>query len=115
MDACSVVLCNNFIRSHFETLFFINFPNNNISLRAKWWKICGRNDAFDPLSKICSIHFNANDFIIREQTRGGQRYRQTVLAYPGVIPTLYLQPHEYTKFIRKRKRNITTDDNSEYN
>lgn len=97
------MLCNENARNQFNKLFFINFPLEDLRLCEKWWKICGRNDKFDPQMKICSIHFNESDFTFTFERRNGQLYRQTILKI-YTVPTLYLHASEYTKFIRKRKR-----------
>jgi hypothetical protein len=103
---CAVVLCNQNARNQFDTLFFINFPKDNKTLCETWWKICGRKDKFDPLLKICSIHFDPEDFTSITIRREGQLFRQTILKNNYIVPTLYLLSHEYTKFSRKRKRSV---------
>ncbi|XP_008185298.1 uncharacterized protein LOC100167907 isoform X2 [Acyrthosiphon pisum] len=103
---CAVVLCNRNARDQFDTLFFINFPKDNKALCETWWKICGRKDKFDPLLKICSIHFDPEDFTSITIRRDGQLFRQTILKNNNIVPTLYLLSHEYTKFVRKRKRSV---------
>ncbi|XP_060880446.1 uncharacterized protein LOC132952235 isoform X2 [Metopolophium dirhodum] len=103
---CAVVLCNQNARDQFDTLFFINFPKDNKALCETWWKICGRKDKFDPLLKICSIHFDPEDFTSITIRRDGQLFRQTILNNNNIVPTLYLLSHEYTKFARKRKRSV---------
>jgi len=100
------VLCNQNARDQFDTLFFINFPKDNKALCETWWKICGRKDKFDPLFKICSIHFDPEDFTSITIRRDGQLFRQTILNNNNIVPTLYLLSHEYTKFARKRKRSV---------
>lgn len=75
--------------------------------------MCGRKDKFDPLLKICSIHFNPDDFTSITIRRGGQLFRQTILKNNNIVPTLYLQPHEFTQFARKRKRSVN-DSYSKY-
>ncbi|XP_060840629.1 uncharacterized protein LOC132921565 isoform X2 [Rhopalosiphum padi] len=103
---CAVVLCNQNARNQFDRLFFINFPIDNKALCETWWKICGRKDKFDPLSKICSIHFDPDDFTSITIRREGQLFRQTIMKNNNTVPTLYLQSHEYLKFTRKRKRSV---------
>lgn len=56
------------------------------------------------MSKICSIHFKADDFISIMERRDGKLYKQTILKNNYIVPTLYLQSYEYTKFTRKRKK-----------
>jgi len=108
------MLCNENARNQFDTLFFINFPINNKTLCDIWWKHCGRTDTFDPLLKICSIHFDTNDFTTVTERRDGQLYRQTILKNNNIVPTLYLLPHEYIKFTRKRKKSIN-NANGQFN
>lgn len=79
-----------------------------------WWSICGRKEElFDPLIKICSIHFEPGDLEVINVKREGKLIRQTILRDTDVIPTLYLKPEEYKKFERKRKRSMD-DSYSEY-
>lgn len=59
---------------------------------------------FNPMSKICSIHFKADDFTSNVERRDGKLYRQTILKNNYIVPTLYLQSYEYLKFTRKRKK-----------
>lgn len=99
------MLCNENARKQFDRLFYLDFPKNNPVLSDTWWKICGRNDTFDPSSKICSIHFDVNDFDTITERRDGTLYRQTIFKNSNPLPTLYLLPHEYIKFTRKRKKN----------
>lgn len=94
-------------------MFFLDFPKD-LELRDKWWKICGHDDEYDPTIKICSIHFNANDFTHSYARRDGILYRQTSMKTDIYLPTLYLQAHEYTKFTRKRKRNVESMYNTKY-
>ncbi|XP_025206733.1 uncharacterized protein LOC112602713 isoform X2 [Melanaphis sacchari] len=103
---CAVVLCNQNARNQFDRLFFINFPNDNKELCDLWWKTCGRKDKFDPLSKICSIHFDPDDFTSVTIRREGQLFRQTIMKNNNTVPTLYLESHEYLKFTRKRRRSV---------
>jgi len=105
-QGCAVVLCNQNARNQFDRLFFINFPKDNKDLCEIWWKFCGRKGKFDPSLKICSIHFDPNDFTSITIRREGQLFRQTILKNNSIVPTLYLRPHEYTKFSRKRKRSL---------
>ncbi|XP_022182300.1 uncharacterized protein LOC111042111 isoform X2 [Myzus persicae] len=114
-QVCAVVLCNQNARNQFDTLFFINFPKDNKSLCETWWKMCGRKDKFDPLLKICSIHFNPDDFTSITIRRGGQLFRQTILKNNNIVPTLYLQPHEFTQFARKRKRSVNDSYSNQNN
>ncbi|CAH1709136.1 uncharacterized protein LOC114126584 isoform X2 [Aphis gossypii] len=106
-NVCAVVLCNQNARNQFDRLFFINFPEDNKALCETWWKICGRTDKFDPLSKICSIHFDPDDFTSITIRREGRLFRQTCIKNNNTVPTLYLQSHEYSKFTRKRKRSTS--------
>lgn len=107
------MLCSKKARMQFDKLFFIDFPKDK-KLCDIWWKICGHNDTFDSSFKICSIHFDVNNFTTVIIKQDNQFSRQTVLKNINIVPTLYLLPHEYTKFIRKRKKTIN-DNNSEYN
>ncbi|CAI6369403.1 unnamed protein product [Macrosiphum euphorbiae] len=86
---CAVVLCNQNARDQFDILFFINFPKDNKALCETWWKICGRKDKFDPLLKICSIHFDPEDFTSITIRRDSQLFRQTILKNNNIVPTLY--------------------------
>lgn len=106
------MLCNVNTRNQFEELFFINFPADNKKLCDTWWKICGRNDEFDFSFKICSIHFNIDDFLTVTVRREGKLFKQTILKNNNIVPTRYLLSHEYTKFTKKQKRCIK---DSEYN
>ncbi|KAF0749381.1 Uncharacterized protein FWK35_00017856, partial [Aphis craccivora] len=112
-NVCAVVLCNENARNQFDRLFFINFPENNKALCETWWKICGRTDKFDPLSKICSIHFNPDDFTSITIRREGRLFRQTCIKNNNTVPTHYLQSHEYSKFTRKRKRSTSGSSNAD--
>ncbi|KAL5233044.1 hypothetical protein ACI65C_000454 [Semiaphis heraclei] len=103
-NKCAVVLCNANARNQFDKLFFINFPRDNRNLCEIWWRLCGHNGTFNPMSKICSIHFKADDFISNMERRDGKLYKQTILKNNYIVPTLYLQSYEYTKFTRKRKK-----------
>lgn len=105
-------MCNENARNQFETLFFLDFPKNNKELCDIWWKICGRSDEFNFSFKICSIHFDLDDFTIHNIRRDGQLIKQTILKNNNIVPTRYLLPHEYTKFTRKRQKNLIKD--SEY-
>lgn len=107
---CAVVLCNQHTRNQFDKLFFINFPNDNPVLCNTWWSICGRKSKFDSSYKICSIHFDPDNFTSTLIRRDGQLYRQTILKNNEIVPTLYLLPQEYTKFTRKRKKNIDSEN-----
>lgn len=109
-QSCAVILCNKNARNQFDKLFFINFPNDNPMLCDTWWNLCGRENKFDPSFKICSIHFDPDDFTSTLIRRDGQLYRQTILKNNGIVPTLYLLPQEYTKFTRKRKKNINNEN-----
>jgi len=106
-------LCNSNARNQFDKLFFINFPRDNKNLCEIWWRLCGHHGSFNPLSKICSIHFKADDFTSNMVRRDGKLYRQTILKNNYIVPTLYLQPYEYGKFTRKRKKRVN-DVSSEY-
>ncbi|XP_027845488.2 uncharacterized protein LOC114125885 isoform X1 [Aphis gossypii] len=103
---CAVILCNSNARNQFDKLFFINFPRDNKSLCEIWWRLCGHHGLFNPSSKICSIHFKADDFTSNMVRRDGKLYRQTILKNNYIVPTLYLQPYEYAKFTRKRKKRV---------
>lgn len=76
-------------------------------------KICGCNDKFGPSLKICSIHFNTDDFTTIKVKRDNLLYRQTILK-DDTVPTLYLLPNEYSEFAGKRKKSIEESE-SEYN
>lgn len=67
---------------------------------------------FNPMSKICSIHFKPNDFTSDMERKNGRLYKQSVLKNNYIVPTLYLKPYEYTKFTRKRKKRTTDDARS---
>lgn len=56
--------------------------------------------------KICSIHFKPTDFTFEMVRRNGKLYRQSVLKNSYIIPSLYLQSHEYTKLTRKLKSRV---------
>jgi len=99
-------LCNSNARNQFDRLFFINFPRDNKNLCEIWWRLCGHHGLFNPSSKICSIHFKADDFTTNMVRRDGKLYRQTILKNNYIVPTLYLQPYEYAKFTRKRKKRV---------
>ncbi|XP_026812619.1 uncharacterized protein LOC113553471 [Rhopalosiphum maidis] len=103
---CAVILCNANARNQFDRLFFINFPKDNKNLCEIWWRLCGHYGLFNPLSKICSIHFKADDFTSNMVRRDGKLYKQTILKNNYIVPTLYLQPFEYAKFTRKRKKRV---------
>lgn len=109
---CAVVLCNENVRNQFYGLFFINFPNNNKMLRDKWWKICGRNDKFDPSFKICSIHFGANNFKSIDSVQNGKICQKTILKNNTILPSFYLLPHEYIIFTRNQKKRFSVANNS---
>lgn len=110
---CAVVFCDENTRKRFDNLFFIDFPTHNIALCHYWWKLCGHENEFNPFSKLCSIHFNADDFTTDTVRRDGQLYRQTILN-SNSVPSRYLLQHEYTTFTKKRKQN-TNDTKSQYN
>jgi len=59
---------------------------------------------FNPMSKICSMHFKVDDFTSNMERRDGKLYKQTILKNNYIVPTLYLQSYEYLKFTRKRKK-----------
>lgn len=113
-QSCAVTLCNEIVRSQFNNLFFVDFPLNNPVLCDTWWKACGRSGEFDPSLKICSIHFYSSDFKVIAKEYNNQLYRQYVLKNKNTVPSLYLLSHEYTKFSKKRKKCIDSN-NSEYN
>lgn len=103
------MLCNEKVRLQFEQLFFFDFPKDK-QLSSTWWKMCGHNNEFDSSFKICSIHFNVNDFTTFIVKQDNQISHRTVLNNINIVPTLYLSPHEYEKLFRKRRR--TSDETS---
>ncbi|VVC33097.1 Hypothetical protein CINCED_3A008515 [Cinara cedri] len=109
-NKCAVVFCNEKARLKFDQLFFIDFPKDK-ELCDTWWKICGHNNTFDSSFKICSIHFDVNDFTTVTIKQGDQLNHQTVLKNFNIVPTLYLLPHEFARLIRKRKNTTITDNN----
>lgn len=111
---CAVKLCNENVRNQFDNSFFINFPKHNKLLCDKWWKLCGHNDKFDPFSKICSIHFDADNFKTISKKRD-KLYHNNVLKNSNTVPTFYLLPHEYFNFSNEQKKININGIDSKYN
>ncbi|XP_050427934.1 uncharacterized protein LOC126837953 isoform X3 [Adelges cooleyi] len=112
VQKCAVTLCNQKARNQFDKLFYINFPVENETLSDSWWTLCGQQTDFDRTAKICSIHFDAADFVNKTIQKDGQIYRQTSLKNDSVVPSLYLSAEDYYRFSKKRKRKADKIDES---